>query len=264
MMPGLHPLSSTRGRLLKILVANDDGLDSPALHTLVEALSPVYAVTVAVPARQCSGTGHGFTFSRPVDVVRNELHGAEVYVVDGFPSDAVKFAVCTLERPDVILAGINPGENAGVCAPYSGTVACAREGAMWGIPSFAISTLGMTPEHYAAISRWVLRLLEAPPPCPAGTFWNVNFPEHHPSQWGAPRICQGSRAMFRDTYRRVGDGRWQLEGHKPHEEFESDSDDSWLRRGHPALVPHRTDSTDHDLLNRVAWMPPSAFVQDAA
>lgn len=249
---------------MKILVANDDGLDSPALHALVEALVPVHQVRVAVPARQCSGTGHGFTFIHPIRVAHTAIHGAEVTVVDGFPSDAVKYAVCTQERPDVILAGINPGENAGVCAPYSGTVACAREGALWGIPSFALSTMGMTPEHYLAIGRWALRLLETPPPCPPGVFWNINFPAHKPEEWGEPMVCQGSTAMFRDVYRSVGDDLWQLEGYKPPEQIAQGSDDDWLRRGHPALVPHRADATDHELLNRVAWVPPSALEQDAA
>lgn len=264
MMPEFHPNSTSQGTRLNILVANDDGFDSPALHALVRALVPVHDVVVAVPARQCSGTGHGFTFARPIGVTYATLHGAKVYVIDGLPSDAVKYAVCTLQRPDVVLAGINPGENAGVCAPYSGTVACAREGALWGIPAFALSTLGMTSDHYEAISRWVLRLLDNPPPCPSGIFWNVNFPEHHPSDWGEPRICSGSQAMFHDLYRSVGEGRWQLEGHKPHEAITAESDDGWLRRGHPSLVPHRADSTDHDLLNRVVWTPPTALVQDAA
>lgn len=249
---------------MKILVANDDGLDSPALHALVEALVPVHQVRVAVPARQCSGTGHGFTFTQPLRVTRSSIHGAEVVVVEGYPSDAVKYAVCALERPDVLLAGINPGENAGVCAPYSGTVACAREGALWGIPSYALSTHGMTPEHYRRIGLWALRLLEAPPPCPPGIFWNINFPVHEPARWGDPVVCHGSKAMFRDVYRPAGQDLWQLEGFKPPELIEAGSDDDWLRRGHPALVPHRADATDLDLLNRVAWMPPSALEQDAA
>jgi len=249
---------------VKILVANDDGLDSPALHALVEALVDIHDVLVSVPARQASGTGHGFTFTRPIGVERTRLHGADVLVVDGFPSDAVKYAVCTNERPDVVLAGINPGENAGVCAPYSGTVACAREGALWGIPSFALSSMGMTATHYEAIAAWVLRLLESPPPCPAGTFWNINFPAHMPRQWGAPQVCAGSRAMFRDVYLPVGEGMWKLEGFKPPEDVAPDTDDDWLRRGHPTLVPHRADATDLELLNRVAWLPPIALAQDAA
>lgn len=249
---------------LRILVANDDGLESTALHALVARLTPVHDVLVSVPARQASGTGHGFTFTRPISVTTSALHGAKVLLVDGFPSDAVKYAVCTEPRPDLILAGINPGENAGVCAPYSGTVACAREGALWGIPSFALSSHGMSQAHYEAIAEWALALVQAPPPCPPGIFWNINFPGHPPSQWGAPKVCSASRAMFRDVYRPVGVGSWQLEGYKPPEDIEPASDDDWLRQGHPAMVPHRADSTDVEFLNRVAYAPPSALAQDAA
>ncbi|MCB9496834.1 MAG: hypothetical protein H6686_08130 [Fibrobacteria bacterium] len=248
---------------MRILVSNDDGLDSPALHALVESLVRNHDVTVAVPSRQCSGTGHGFTFTRPIEVRETELHGATVLVVDGFPADAVKYAICTREKPDVVLAGINPGENAGVCAPYSGTVACAREAALWGLPAFALSTLGMQDGHYRAIARWVTHLLLDPPPTPLGTFWNINFPSHAPASWGTPRLCAGASAMFRDEYKPAADGFWQLEGFKPPEAIAPDSDDDWLRRGHPTMVPHRVDATDHDLLNRVAWKPPTAFVQDA-
>jgi len=250
---------------LRVLVANDDGLDSPALHALVEALVPVHEILVAVPSRQCSGTGHGFTFTRPLAVSETTLHGARVLIVDGLPSDAVKYAICTHStRPDVVLSGINPGENAGVCAPYSGTVACAREAALWGVPAYALSTLGMDASHYQAIARWALQLLASPPPTPVGSFWNINFPAHAPHQWGEPQVCAGAMAMFRDVYRPVGDGLWQLEGYKPLDAIAPDSDDDWLRRGHPTLVPHRVDATDHDLLNRTAWKPPTALVQDAA
>lgn len=249
---------------LRILVANDDGLDSAALKALVAALAPEHDVLVSVPARQASGTGHGFTFTRPISVTRTKLHGAEVLVVDGFPSDAVKYAICTELRPDIVLAGINPGENAGVCAPYSGTVACAREGALWGIPSYALSSHGMTQDHYEAIASWALAMVLDPPPCPPGVFWNINFPGQAPSTWGRPKVCAASTAMFRDVYRPAGTGAWQLEGYKPPEAIATDSDDDWLRRGHPALVPHRADSTDLELLNRVAYEPPSALAQDAA
>ena len=249
---------------MRLLVANDDGLDSPALHALVKALVPLHEVLVTVPSRQCSGTGHGFTFTRPLHVAETTLYGTPTLIVDGLPSDAVKYAVCTRPRPDLILAGINPGENAGVCAPYSGTVACAREGSLWGIPSYALSTLGMTIAHYEAIALWVLRMLIAPPPCPAGIFWNVNFPAQNPEQWGEAKVCAGAQAMFRDVYKPVGDGLWQLEGYKPADAIATNSDDDWLRRGHPALTPHRADSTDLELVNRVAWLPSIAPAQEAA
>lgn len=252
--------------ILKVLVANDDGPDSPALQILVQALVPRFQVAIAVPSQQRSGTGHGFTFTEPVRVERTHLWGAPALLVGGLPSDAVKYAVCHgLDwRPDVIVAGINPGENAGVCAPYSGTAACAREGALWGIPALALSTLGMDEAHYQAIAAWTVRLLSTGlPPTPAGTFWNVNFPHHPPHQWGEVRVCRGSNAMFKDHYRPVTDGFWQLEGRKPHGEFEPDTDDFWLETGHPAMVPHRADPTDFELLAQVDWIPPAPhFPQD--
>lgn len=245
---------------LKVLVANDDGPSSPALKILVEALAPRFQVAVAVPSEQRSGTGHGFTFCQPLAVEATQLWGVPALLVGGLPSDAVKFAVCQglPWRPDIVVAGINPGENAGVCAPYSGTAACAREAALWGIPAVALSSLGMDDAHYQAIASWAVRLLGSGlPPTPSGTFWNVNFPHHHPRDWGEVKVCRGSNSMFKDHYRPVADGTWQLEGRKPHGEFEPDTDDFWLESGHPAMVPHRADPTDFELLARMDWNPPA-------
>jgi 5'-nucleotidase len=246
---------------LKVLVVNDDGPDSPALKPLVVALRDQFEVSVSVPSSQRSGTGHGFTFLSPILVSRTELFGVPAILVGGLPSDAVKYAVCTgFPRPDVVLAGINPGENAGVCAPYSGTVACAREAALWGLPAVALSSLGLDPDHYCAIASWAARLLRSGlPPTPPGTFWNVNFPYHPPPPWGEVGICPGSNAMFRDRYLDRGDGYWQLEGSKDPGRIEPGSDDDWLRRGHPAMVPQRADATEHDLLERLDWVPPSSI-----
>jgi len=242
------------------LVVNDDGPESPALRHLVMALRDRFDVTISVPSTQRSGTGHGFTFLSPFPVQRTELWGVPALLVGGLPSDAVKYAVCTQPHPDVVLAGINPGENAGVCAPYSGTVACAREAALWGLPAVALSSLGMDDAHYAAIASWAVRLLDAGlPPTPPGTFWNVNFPSHPPRQWGGVVVCPGSNAMFRDRYLDRGDGFWQLEGSKDPDRIEPGSDDDWLRRGHPAMVPQRADATDHELLGRADWVPPPSI-----
>ena len=247
--------------ILKVLVANDDGPDSPALKALVEALLPHFQLAIAVPSRQRSGTGHGFTLTESLPVEATTLWGAPAFLVGGLPSDAVKFAICQglAWKPDIVVAGINPGENSGVCAPYSGTVACAREAALWGIPALALSTLGMDEVHYQAIAAWTVRLLEQGlPATPHGTFWNVNFPHHHPRVWGDVKLCRGSTAMFSDIYRSVSDGVWQLEGHKPHGQFAADTDDHWLELGNPAMVPHRADSTDDELLARLDWNPPAS------
>ena len=65
--------------------------------------------------------------------------------------------------------------------------------------------------------------------------------------------------MFQDRYLDQGAGSWQLEGTKDLGAMEPDSDDDWLRRGHPAMVPHRADATDHELLARTEWFPPPSI-----
>lgn len=246
---------------MKVLVVNDDGPGSLAIGHLVEALRERFDVRVSVPSQERSGTGHGFTYHHPVGVRETVLWGVPALLVDGFPADAVKFAVCTgFSEPDIVLAGINPGENAGVCAPYSGTVACAREAALWGIPAVALSSLGMDDAHYRAIASWIARLLESGlPPTPPGIFWNVNFPHHAPGDWGEVRLCTASNAMFRDRFIDRGNGLWQLEGIKDPSDYQPETDDDWLRRGHPAMVPHKVDATDHELLARTDWVPPPSI-----
>lgn len=253
-----HPIP--RGSPLRLLVANDDGPESPALHALVASLSAVHEVGVAIPAGQRSGTGHGFTFVRPFRVERSSIAGAPALLVDALPADAVKYALCELPfgRPDLVLSGINPGENAGLSAPYSGTVACAREAALWGFPALALSSAGMSEAHWRAIADWTVRLLAGPlPPTPRGVFWNVNFPEADPGRWKEPRVCAGGLAMFRDAYRRQDDGLLQLAGVKLPSDLVPGTDDDWLHRGHPVLVPHRVDSTAHELLAECRWTPPA-------
>jgi 5'-nucleotidase len=241
------------------LVVNDDGPESLALRILVETLKDRFDVRISVPSRQRSGTGHGFSFLAPLGVVSTRLWDVDTFLVDGFPADAVKFAVCQEGyRPDIVLAGINPGENAGVCAPYSGTVACAREAALFGIPAVALSSMGMDDAHFHAIARWTVRLLESGlPTTPQGVFWNVNFPLVHPRKWGDTKICAGATAMFRDRYLPKGPGLWQLEGTKDHSAIAEGSDDHWLAKGHPAMVPQVADATCHELLARLDWVPPT-------
>lgn len=250
------------GAALKVLVVNDDGPESLALAPLVDALRGHHEVFVSVPAHQRSGTGHGFSFLQPLQVRSTVVAGVPAFLVDGLPADAVKFAVCggAPWKPDVVLAGINPGENAGVCAPYSGTVACAREAALFGIPALALSSMGMDMAHYHAIADWAARLLAAGlPPHRRGLFWNVNFPLRHPAGWGDVKICRGSTSMFRDAYHPVGVDRWQLEGTKDPLAVEPGSDDDWLSKGHPAMVAHRADPTDHEFLRDLDWIPPRSI-----
>ncbi len=136
MMPNTEP---------QILLSNDDGIRSPGLWAAAEALSEIGFVTVAAPRDQSSGLGR----SMPVDsdgIIYEEeveVRGKKwkVYAVDGSPAQAVQHGILEIisSKPDLVVAGINYGENVGVGVTVSGTVGAAMEAASFGVPSFAIS-----------------------------------------------------------------------------------------------------------------------------
>src|SRR5688572_30812114 len=129
---------------MKILVTNDDGILSPVLTVLADALHPDHEVLVAAPSLDQSGMSQAFTHGADKRLAYKQDSASPYpkYQVMGTPCDCVKVAIAHLFKDrgiDLVLSGINLGENAGMSAVYSGTVAAAREGAMWGIPSLAVS-----------------------------------------------------------------------------------------------------------------------------
>lgn len=128
-----------------ILLVNDDGINSPGLWAAAEALSTLGFVTVAAPRNQWSGAGRSLPGTSD-GVIRTQtlnIHGKEwtVYAVGGSPAQTVIHAIHEIcpQRPDLVVSGINYGENAGVGVTSSGTVGAAMEAASMGIPALAVS-----------------------------------------------------------------------------------------------------------------------------
>lgn len=128
-----------------ILLSNDDGIRSPGLWAAAEALSELGFVTVAAPRDQQSSTSRSLpTTSDGIikkEVVEVAGHNWEVFAVNGTPAQAVQHAVIEIMEspPDLVVAGINYGENVTLSVTISGTVGAALEGASYGIPAMAIS-----------------------------------------------------------------------------------------------------------------------------
>lgn len=131
-----------------ILVTNDDGVGSPGLLALAQALRAVGRVSVVAPDSNRSAIGRGITIHAPLHVEEVELaDGSPAYATDGTPVDCVRFAHLGLvgEPPDVIVSGINLGVNLGDDVTYSGTVAAALEGIVLGLPAIAVSCDTLDP-----------------------------------------------------------------------------------------------------------------------
>ncbi len=136
---------------MKILVSNDDGIDSIGIYELVKALKEIGDVTVVAPWKEQSAVGHAITMKVPLRVIRYYRNGDFFgYAVDGTPADCVKMGIRNImgESPDVVVSGINHGSNTAINTIYSGTVSAAREAAIMDVPSIAISVTNHAATHF--------------------------------------------------------------------------------------------------------------------
>lgn len=131
---------------MRILLSNDDGINSPGLMALKKRLTRWGKVTIVAPTFNRSTSGHALSLHKPLRMA--EL-APDVYSVDGTPADCTHMALSSILRqpPTLIVSGINQGANLGQDVYYSGTVAAAREGAVSGIPAVAVS---LVAKHIAA------------------------------------------------------------------------------------------------------------------
>lgn len=141
-----------------ILLTNDDGIESPGLWAAAEALSALGYVTVAAPRNQFSGAGRSHPYHSDGTIVPRQLQiGTQTwtaYAVGGSPAQAVMYAILDLlpDKPDLVVSGINYGENVGNGISISGTVGAAMEGASFGVPALAVS-LQILDDGYLTYSR---------------------------------------------------------------------------------------------------------------
>ncbi len=124
-----------------ILLTNDDGIESPGLWAAAEALDRLGEVTIVAPAVQWSGAGRSVPPNNPGRIVRQKRDGRTVYAVEGTPAQAVLFAILEVfaAPPDLVVAGINAGENVGTSVTLSGTIGAVLEAAGAGLPALAVS-----------------------------------------------------------------------------------------------------------------------------
>jgi len=144
---------------MRILIANDDGYLAPGLAALVKACEGLGQIDVIAPEQNASGTSNALTLSRPLSVY-TAANGFRY--VNGTPSDCVHLALTGVlgYRPDLVLSGINNGANMGDDTLYSGTVAAATEGFLFGIPSVAFSQAEKGWGHLDAAAALARALVE--------------------------------------------------------------------------------------------------------
>lgn len=180
---------------MRILISNDDGIHSPGLWALVEAVQPLGEVFVVAPDREQSAASHAISLHRPLRVHQTKPNTWEV---DGTPTDCVYLAFHHLlrdKKPDLVLSGINRGANLADDVTYSGTVAAAMEGSLFGAAAVAFSLVSPSRKYpwadAAAFIRPFVQSLIAWP-LPARSLLNVNLPEGPAKGWVWTRMGKRS------------------------------------------------------------------------
>ncbi len=257
---------------MEILLTNDDGIYAPGLWALHDSLTRHHRVTVVAPDRERSAVSHGITLHRPLRAEAVRPAGtAGGYAVNGTPADCVKLGILEILEapPDLVIAGINPGANVGISIHYSGTVSAAREGALYGICSLAVSmnTTNGRVHHYDDAARFVRSLAETAvrQGLPFGTLLNVNIPDRPPAKIAGVRISRQGVALITEYFEKRMDPRnrayhW-LGGDI--QTFDDDLDIDWtaLTRDYITVTPIKCDTTDYETLgalSRWAVAPDSA------
>ena len=242
--------------MLPILVTNDDGVASPGIHALADALAPLGRVTIVAPSTEASAIGHALTLRRPLRV---EQIADRVYTVDGTPTDCVNIAIAIILRatPALVVSGVNKGYNIGDDVTYSGTVAGALEGALLGVPAIAVSLEGGLEYDFGPAARAAALVAERllARPLPDRAFLNVNVPRGTPR--GLRITVQARRNHITKVTGRVDprgrDYYWIDEAQddwEPHDR----SDYQAVRDGYVSVTPLQPDMTAHATLGSVEAM----------
>jgi len=249
---------------VNILLTNDDGIQADGLWALYHRLSKKHRVSVIAPDRERSAVGHGITLHEPLRAEEVRINGCTGYAVNGTPADCVKFGLLELlsERPALVISGINAGANVGILINYSGTVAAAKEAAVYGINAVAVSipTRGRAPLYYEDAAGFAEHMsnLVLKNGLPAGTFLNVNILNQAGKNIRGIRIRRQDTSTVHEYFEKRTDPHnrpyyWpRFEPGAPAERM--DADQSALYDNHITITPIKCDMTDYTMLRDLeAW-----------
>jgi 5'-nucleotidase len=245
----------------KILLSNDDGIDAPGLAALFEKCSFLGPVTVAAPRQNQSGVSHGITSDGPIWVEEMEKKGQKWFAIDALPATCVRLALESLlpEKPDIVIAGINKGENTGVVSFYSATVACAREAAFNGLPAIAVHLERGETMDYEGAAAFIVKLVKEimKKELKPGVFLNINIPALPKERIRGVLITRQDLRATIEYYEKKTDrvGKVYFERSFKRLDATSEKTDIWaIRNGYISVTPMQFDQTDRSELKRLeSW-----------
>lgn len=254
-----------------ILITNDDGIIAKGISELVKFVRPLGELVVVAPDSPRSGSSGALTSTQPVhfELIRKDV-GLTVYRCSGYPVDCVKLArhAILTREPDLILSGINHGDNAGVNVHYSGTMGAVIEGCLNGIPSigYSLCDQSMGAEFTPAgsyIREITAMVLEHG--LPKGVCLNVNFPKIDHIK--GLKVCAQGKATWSNEWEHCPRGKdknyYWMSGQCEYQVSEGDGSDYLaMQEGFGAITPIKVDLTDYECIKSLEKIVASRFFED--
>ena len=246
-----------------LLISNDDGYDAKGIRVLVEMLSDMGDIIVCAPESARSGYSCAFSATEPLRLCLREQHESlEIWSCNGTPVDCVKMALAEIvpRKPDMVIGGINHGDNASVNVHYSGTMGVTLEGCMKYISSVAFSLCDhRTDADFSPLRPLVREITKRilREPLPEGVCLNVNFPlvDHYQGV----RVCRMAKGTWggevEKRHHPRGYDYWWMVGYYTNDEPDAEDTDNWaLTHGYVAITPTQIDVTAYEAINLVkSW-----------
>lgn len=236
-----------------ILVTNDDGINSPGIIALFDAMKQIGDAYIVAPDRERSAVSHMLTMHRPL---KAENIDTNIYTVNGTPTDCVVIAVDKIlpERPSLIVSGINKGGNVGDDISYSGTVSAAVEGTIMGIRSFAISVVGEKNFHFDTAAHWAIEvaryILEKS--LPSDTLLNVNIPNLPKDKIEGIKFTRQGKRVYDNAVHETLDPKknkhFWIGGGTPSWEKGDNTDIQAVQQNYVSITPIHLDLTNYEAL----------------
>lgn len=240
----------------RVLVTNDDGINAKGIIKLTEYLSDLAEVYVVAPSRQQSAKSQSITFLTPVDIEKVELAGATVAVaLSGTPTDCVIWGISHFRKEgiefDYVFSGINMGANIGLAAYYSGTISAAKEGALHGVRSIALSVESHEASEFDYILSTIPAVMKMADSLSPATILSVNAPNLPADQVKGLRIAAAAPWGYGENYRfhKTEAGVYQMsQFFNGTETAGLDYDFDCLHNGYASISPLITHISDDEAL----------------
>ena len=269
---------------MRIVLTNDDGIDAPGLLAARQALEKMGDVLTVAPDRNRSGVGRSITFGAALHVEEREMaDGVVGYACTGTPVDCVRLVALGLMdfEPDIVVSGINHGENLGDDITYSGTVAGAMEGIVIGVPGIAVSlsigrpwheTVEEDPPldgglHFEPVADFTARLAKiAFKGLPPGRILNVNAPNVPKEKLTGARVTRLGRRFYKDELIEVRDeaGKvaYDIYNNPPGHHDEEGTDFAAIGNGEISVTPVHLELTDDASLQELCSWGVESLLED--